>query len=42
MKSEILRVLGVIAFIFVMGSLSACFDESYYPAYPAYSYGSPV
>jgi hypothetical protein len=42
MKSKILRVLGVAAFVLAIGSLSACVDESYYPAYPGYAYGSPA
>jgi hypothetical protein len=45
MKGKIFRILGVIGFILAMGSLSACFDESYYPGYsryPGYSYGGPA
>jgi hypothetical protein len=42
MKVKIFRILGVLGFILAMGSLSACFEESYYPAYPRYSYGSPA
>jgi hypothetical protein len=33
MKAKILRVLGVTGFIIAMGSLSACFEESYHPGY---------
>jgi hypothetical protein len=39
MKARIFRILGVVGFILALGSLSACFDESYYPASPGYSYG---
>jgi hypothetical protein len=42
MKAKIFHIFGVIGFILAMGSLSACFDESHYPAYPRYSYGSPA
>ena len=41
MKVKVSRILGVMALILAMGSLSACFDEHYYPGYPRYSYGSP-
>jgi hypothetical protein len=37
MKVKIFRILGVLGFILAMGSLSACFEEPYYPAYPRYS-----
>jgi hypothetical protein len=36
-----LRIAGIIGFVLVLGTLSACFDRPYYPAYPAYSYGEP-
>jgi hypothetical protein len=42
MTAKIFRILGVIGFILSMGSLSACFEESYYPRYPGYAYGSPA
>jgi hypothetical protein len=42
MKSKLLRVLGVAAFVLAIGSLSACVDESYYPAYRGYADGSPA
>jgi hypothetical protein len=43
MKNKILRIFGVIGFILALGSLSACFDDSYpNRGYPAYSYGSPT
>jgi hypothetical protein len=41
MKAKIFRTLGVIGFIVAMGSLSACFEESYYPSHLGYAYGSP-
>jgi hypothetical protein len=42
MKVKIFRILGVLGFILAMGSLSACFEESYHPTYPRYSYDSPA
>jgi len=39
MKAKIFRILGIIGFILAMGSLSACFEESYHPAYPGYWHG---
>ena len=42
MKAKIFRIVGIIGFILAIGSLSACFDGPYYPAYPRYSYGSPA
>ncbi|MBV8454673.1 MAG: hypothetical protein JOZ29_20730 [Deltaproteobacteria bacterium] len=42
MKAKIFRILGIIGFILAIGSLSACFEESYHPAYPGYAYGSPA
>ena len=42
MKTKIFQITGAVGFILALGSLSACFDESYYPASPGgYSYGSP-
>ncbi len=42
MKAKIFRILGVIGVILAMGTLSACFDKSYYLRSPAYSYGVPA
>lgn len=44
MKARIFRIVGAISLIFAMGSLSACFESSYYPGdpgYSGYSYGAP-
>jgi hypothetical protein len=45
MKAKILRILSVTGLIIAMGSLSACFEESYHPGYgyrgPAYAYPEP-
>jgi hypothetical protein len=41
MKARIFRIVGAIGLVLAMGSLSACFESSYYPGYPGYSYGAP-
>lgn len=41
MKTKIVRTIGLLGLIVATGSLSACFDESFYPAYHGYAYSSP-
>lgn len=41
MKARFFRILGAVSLIMAMGSLSACFESSYYPGDPAYTYGAP-
>jgi hypothetical protein len=36
----VFRILGTISITLALGSLSACFDGPYYPAYPGYSHGA--